>query len=168
MVYGSLGAIKNKKAEGVSMSKILQFVMYKFWAAMAFAGVLIAANPAVSQADVIARVDLSSQTMHVKVNGRTYGRWKISSGRRGYRTPTGTWRPKWTARMHYSSKYDWSPMPYSVFYNRGYAVHGTNYVRRLGRPASHGCIRLHTANARKFYNLVKRYGRSRTLIRVTY
>ena len=150
------------------MSKVYHLAVHKLGAALVFAGVLFAANPAVSQADVVARVDLSSQTMHVRVNGRSYGRWKISSGRKGYRTPTGTWRPKWTARMHYSSKYDWSPMPYSVFYNRGYAVHGTNYVRRLGRPASHGCIRLHPANARKFYNLVKRYGRSKTLIRVTY
>jgi lipoprotein-anchoring transpeptidase ErfK/SrfK len=168
VVYGSLGAIKNNKTEGVSMSKFICVVLQKIMAAVAFAGFLLAASTSASLADVVARVDLSSQTMHVQVNGRTYARWKISSGRKGYRTPTGTWRPKWTSRMHYSRKYDYSPMPYSVFYNRGYAVHGTNYVRRLGRPASHGCIRLHTANARKFYNLVKRYGRRNTLIRVRY
>ncbi len=150
------------------MSKFIHLVLRNFVAAMALAGIWTVAGTTESKADVVARVDLSSQTMHVRVNGRTYARWKISSGRKGYRTPTGTWRAKWTKRMHYSSKYDWSPMPYSVFYNRGYAVHGTNYVSRLGRPASHGCIRLHTANARKFYNLVKRYGRSNTLIRVTY
>lgn len=55
-----------------------------------------------------------------------------------------------------------------MFYHGGYAVHGTNYVSRLGRPASHGCIRLHTANARKFYNLVNKYGRKNTLIKVAY
>ena len=70
--------------------------------------------------------------------------------------------------MHYSRKYHNSPMPYSVFYHGGYAVHGTNYVSKLGRPASHGCIRLHTANARTFYNLVNQYGRKNTLIRVSY
>lgn len=150
------------------MSKIIHFVLRKFFAVIAFAGILITTSTTASQADVVARVDLSSQTMHVQVNGRSYARWKISSGRKGFRTPTGSWRPKWTTRMHYSRKYDYSPMPYSVFYNRGYAVHGTNYVRRLGRPASHGCIRLHPANARKFYNLVKRYGRNNTLIRVAY
>jgi lipoprotein-anchoring transpeptidase ErfK/SrfK len=132
------------------------------------AGMMMAGSAAVSLAGVVAHVDLSTQTMNVKVNGRHYASWKISSGRRGYGTPTGTWRPKWTTRMHYSRKYDNSPMPYSVFYHGGFAIHGTNYVRRLGRPASHGCIRLHTANARKFYNLVNRYGRKNTLIKVRY
>lgn len=150
------------------MSKTISVLLSRLSVFVVIAGFVVAVTATTSKADVVARVDLSSQTMHVTVNGRTYARWKISSGRRGYRTPTGTWRPKWTKRMHYSSKYDWSPMPYSVFYNRGYAVHGTNYVRRLGRPASHGCIRLHTANARKFYNLVKRHGRRNTLIKVGY
>ena len=150
------------------MSKTIRILLNRLSAVMVIAGFMLAVTGTVSWADVVARVDLSSQTMHVKVNGRTYARWKISSGRRGFRTPTGTWRAKWTTKMHYSSKYDYSPMPYSVFYHRGYAVHGTNYVRRLGRPASHGCIRLHTANARKFYNLVKRHGRRNTVIKVRY
>jgi lipoprotein-anchoring transpeptidase ErfK/SrfK len=137
-------------------------------AAILTAGMMMAGTATASLAGVVAHVDLSSQRMHVKVNGRHYASWKISSGRKGYRTPTGTWRPKWTTKMHYSRKYYNSPMPYSVFYHGGYAVHGTNYVSRLGRPASHGCIRLHTANARKFYNLVNRYGRKNTLIKVRY
>ncbi len=69
--------------------------------------------------------------------------------------------------MWYSRKYDNSPMPYSVFYYGGYAIHGTNYVKRLGRPASHGCIRLQTANAATFYSLVQRHGRADTRIVVT-
>ena len=137
-------------------------------AAILTAGMMMAGTATASLAGVVAHVDLSSQRMHVKVNGRHYASWKISSGRKGYRTPTGKWRPKWTTKMHYSRKYYNSPMPYSVFYHGGYAVHGTNYVSRLGRPASHGCIRLHTANARKFYNLVNRYGRKNTLIKVRY
>jgi lipoprotein-anchoring transpeptidase ErfK/SrfK len=137
-------------------------------AALLTAGMMMAGTATASLAGVVAHVDLSSQRMTVKVNGRHYASWKISSGRKGYRTPTGTWRPKWTTKMHYSRKYYNSPMPYSVFYHGGYAVHGTNYVSRLGRPASHGCIRLHTANARKFYNLVNKYGRKNTLIKVRY
>jgi len=132
------------------------------------AGLLMAGTATASLAGVVAHVDLSSQTMRVTVDGQHYASWKISSGRKGYGTPTGTWRPKWTTKMHYSCKYHNSPMPYSVFYHGGYAVHGTNYVSKLGRPASHGCIRLHTANARTFYNLVNRYGRKHTLIRVSY
>jgi lipoprotein-anchoring transpeptidase ErfK/SrfK len=132
------------------------------------AGMMLAGTATASLAGVVAHVDLSSQTMRVTVDGRHYASWKISSGRKGYGTPTGTWRPKWTTKMHYSRKYHNSPIPYSVFYHGGYAVHGTNYVSKLGRPASHGCIRLHTANARTFYNLVNQYGRKNTLIRVSY
>ncbi len=150
------------------MSKTIRILLNRLSAVLLMAGFMVAVTGTAARADVVARVDLSSQTMHVKVNGRTYARWKISSGRKGFRTPTGTWRAKWSTKMHYSRKYDYSPMPYSVFYHRGYAVHGTNYVRRLGRPASHGCIRLHSANARKFYILVKRHGRRNTVIKVRY
>jgi lipoprotein-anchoring transpeptidase ErfK/SrfK len=132
------------------------------------AALMMAGTATATLAGVVAHINLSSQTMNVSVDGRHFASWKISSGRKGYTTPTGTWRPKWTARMHYSSKYNNSPMPYSVFYHGGYAVHGTNYVSKLGRPASHGCIRLQTANARKFFNLVKRYGHKNTLIKVRY
>ena len=69
-------------------------------------------------------------------------------------------------RMWYSRKYDMSPMPYAVFYRGGYAVHGTGAVKQLGRPASHGCVRLHTANAATFYSLVKQIGRKNTRISI--
>jgi lipoprotein-anchoring transpeptidase ErfK/SrfK len=49
-------------------------------------------------------------------------------------------------------------MPYSIFYSGHFAIHGTNQVKRLGRPASAGCIRLHPANAAKLFNLVKSEG----------
>jgi lipoprotein-anchoring transpeptidase ErfK/SrfK len=70
-------------------------------------------------------------------------------------------------KMWHSRKYDMSPMPYSVFYHGGYAIHGTSYVKKLGRPASHGCVRLATANAAKFYSLVKQIGPGNTRIVVT-
>ena len=111
-------------------------------------------------------VDLSSQRMNVTVEGKQFANWPISSGRKGYYTPRGTWRPKWLKRMHYSQKYDNAPMPWSIFYHGGYAIHGTNAISRLGRPASHGCIRLHPANAQKLFELVQKYGRKNTIIRV--
>jgi lipoprotein-anchoring transpeptidase ErfK/SrfK len=116
---------------------------------------------------LVARIDLNAQRMHVTSNGQTVGSWAISSGKFGYETPPGRFRPQWATKMHYSRKYYNSPMPYSVFFNRGIATHGTAYSRLLGRPASHGCIRLQTANARKFYTLVKRHGYKRTRIIVT-
>lgn len=116
---------------------------------------------------LVARIDLTEQRMVVTSNGREVGNWKISSGKAGHETPPGRFRPTWTSKMHYSRKYYNSPMPYSVFFNGGIATHGTSYNRMLGRPASHGCIRLRTANARTFYNLVHRHGHKRTRIIVT-
>lgn len=115
-------------------------------------------------AGLVAKVDLSSQTLTVIKNGKVMYRWPVSTARKGYVTPTGSWRAQRTHRMWYSRKYDMSPMPYSVFYHRGYAIHGTNAVSRLGRPASHGCVRLRTANARIFYSLVKTVGMRNTRV----
>jgi len=125
------------------------------------------ASLSVAQAKVVAKVDLPTQTMKVYVNGTLKHRWKISSARKGYVTPTGNYRPKRMHTMWYSRKYHMSPMPYSVFFRGGYAIHGTSAVRKLGRPASHGCIRLRKANARKFYRLIKRYGMGKTSIRIS-
>ena len=52
--------------------------------------------------------------------------------------------------------------------SRGYAIHGSYEVKHLGRPASHGCIRLHPSNAAALYSLVQRYGTGNTLIKITY
>lgn len=119
-----------------------------------------------ASAEVVAKIDLSSQTMSVRVNGWHYASWKVSTARKGYRTPVGSWRPKWLAKMHYSSKYNNSPMPHSIFFLGGYAIHGTRSIRRLGRPASHGCIRLHPRNAAKLFALVQKHGRRKTRIKI--
>lgn len=118
-------------------------------------------------AKVVAQVDLSSQRMTVKVNGKTQYRWKVSTGRLGYSTPSGTYRPQRLERTWYSTIYDNAPMPYSIFFHRGYAIHGTTSIGRLGRRASHGCIRLHPANAGRLFNLVRRYGMGNTRVVIT-
>jgi lipoprotein-anchoring transpeptidase ErfK/SrfK len=117
-------------------------------------------------ANLVARVELSTQTMTVSYNGQVLHRWPVSTARRGFVTPRGTWKPTRMHKMWYSRKYDMSPMPYSVFYHGGYAIHGTNYVKNLGKPASHGCVRLHTANAATFYSLVQQVGSANTRITV--
>ena len=114
-----------------------------------------------------AHIDLTAQRMIVKSGGQTLHQFAISSGRSGHETPRGRFTPAWTAKMWHSRKYNMAPMPYSVFFNGGIATHGTNAVKRLGRPASHGCIRLTTSNARKFFQLVHRHGKKRTRIVVT-
>ncbi|MFG1207816.1 L,D-transpeptidase [Xanthobacter flavus] len=118
-------------------------------------------------ATVVARIDLSRQTMTVSVNGMPQYSWPVSTARRGYVTPTGAYRPQRMYRSYFSRKYYNSPMPYSIFFNGGYAIHGSYEVSRLGAPASHGCVRLHPSNAATLYSLVQTYGAGNTLILVT-
>jgi lipoprotein-anchoring transpeptidase ErfK/SrfK len=115
---------------------------------------------------VLARVDLSDQTMHVYVGEKLMHVFPVSSGRGSYRTPTGRWQAEWLSPRHRSRKYNNAPMPWSVFFYRGYAVHGTTDLKRLGTPASHGCIRLHPDNAKTFFQLVKANGMDNSLIAV--
>lgn len=144
------------------MRRILAFL---FIAAIAAGGALATAGDAAA-ARVTATIDLSSQRMYVSIGGRHHYTWKVSTGRKGYGTPTGTYRPTRMYREYYSRKYDNSPMPHSIFFRGGYAIHGTGYIKYLGRPASHGCVRLHPANARKLYNLVRRHGPANTRVRI--
>ena len=142
--------------------------MRHFFCSLAVAGLLLAGATADGlAANLVARVSLSKQTMTVTHRGRVLHRWRVSTARRGYVTPRGQWRPKRMHKMWHSRKYDMSPMPYSIFYHGGYAIHGTNAVSRLGRPASHGCVRLDTANAARLYSLVKKIGPRNTRIVVT-
>ncbi len=131
-------------------------------------GLMLAAGNAPAEAsvsnEVVARVQLSTQTMQVSVGGRPTYEWKVSTAGKGYVTPTGSWKPYRMHEMWYSRKYDNAPMPHSVFFTGGYAVHATPHVKNLGRPASHGCIRLHPTNAEAFYTLVKTFGQQNTRI----
>ncbi|MER8823928.1 L,D-transpeptidase [Mesorhizobium sp. M0991] len=135
--------------------------------AAALAAMLFGASIEGKAAGLIATINVSSQTMTVSRYGQVLYRWSVSTARKGYITPRGSYRPQRTARMWYSRKYDMSPMPYSVFFRGGYAIHGTGPVRYLGRPASHGCVRLHTANAATFYSMVREVGFGNTRIVVT-
>lgn len=123
--------------------------------------------PSAFSANLVANVSLSSQTMTVSQDGVVMYEWKVSTARPGYSTPVGSWSAKWLSRNHRSRKYDDAPMPFAVFYNGGYAVHATFETKRLGRPASHGCIRLHPENAATFFSLASRYGLSNTQIVVS-
>jgi lipoprotein-anchoring transpeptidase ErfK/SrfK len=116
---------------------------------------------------VVARISLSAQRMEVYVDGAPRYNWPVSTARRGYRTPTGTFQPTALAVWHRSTIYSGSPMPYSIFFLRGYAIHGSYEIKHLGRPASHGCVRLHPSNAKALYSLVSSYGRANTTIQIT-
>lgn len=120
-----------------------------------------------AKAEILARVDISEQEMIVMLNGKGLFRWPVSTARPGKITPTGTWNPYWLSPNHRSSLYNNAPMPWSIFFNGNYAIHGTDQVSRLGSPASAGCIRLHPDNARKLFRLVEDLGFEKTRIVVT-
>lgn len=120
-----------------------------------------------ARARVTVTIDKSTQRMTVAVGGATRHVFKISTGRAGFGTPNGHFRPQRLARTWFSKKYYNSPMPHSIFFHGGYAIHGSYEIRRLGGPASHGCVRLHPADAAALFALVKGEGSGNTRIVVT-
>jgi len=120
--------------------------------------------PRAANADVVVQVDKSSQRMSVIVNGQHRYTWPFSTGI--YGTPSGTFRPQSLSRNHRSSLFNNAPMPYSIFYDGNFAIHGTNHVSQLGGPASRGCVRLHPSNAAILFSLVQREGLGSTRISI--
>ncbi len=104
-------------------------------------------------------INLSTQTMHVQSSSGSYS-WPVSTARAGYSTPRGSFAPTGLQPMHYSRKYHMSPMPHSIFFRGGYAIHGSYETGMLGRPASHGCVRLSPGHAAMLYQMVQSEGGS--------
>lgn len=115
---------------------------------------------------LVVRIDLSDQRMFVYVGEQLSYVFPVSTGRKGYGTPVGRYQAQWLSPNHRSRKYNNAPMPWSVFFYEGYAIHGTTEVKRLGRPASHGCVRLHPDDANVVFSLVKQLGKDSSLITV--
>jgi hypothetical protein len=112
-----------------------------------------------AQAAILITIDKAAQKMTVDVDGATRWVWPVSTGRRGYDTPAGSFRPFRMEEDHYSKEWDDAPMPYSIFFTgEGHAIHGSYETRNLGRPASHGCVRIAPKNAEKLFALVQREG----------
>jgi lipoprotein-anchoring transpeptidase ErfK/SrfK len=124
----------------------------------------IALTTAPARANVVISIDKASQQMTVSVNGQPTYRWPVSTARSGYSTPSGVYHPQSLDRSHFSRLYHNSPMPHSIFFRGGYAIHGSYETSRLGGPASHGCVRLHPSNAAALYDLVGREGMGATTI----
>jgi len=98
-----------------------------------------------------------------KIEAHPVYTWPVSTGRNGFRTPTGSYRVQRMERTYRSRKYK-LPMPYSLFYQGGYAIHGTDATAMLGRPASHGCVHLSPSNARTLFRMVQKHGGARIIV----
>ena len=126
------------------------------------------AAPAVAAASILITVDRSTQRMTVNVDGVQRWVWPVSTGRGGYATPAGSYTAFRMEEDHYSKEFDDAPMPHSIFFTKlGHAIHGTLDARHLGSAASHGCVRLSTANAAKLYALVEEQGLPNTKVVIT-
>jgi hypothetical protein len=106
-------------------------------------------------AEILVNISKASQRMSVLVDGSAKYNWVVTTGAARYTTPNGVYSPQWLARKWRSKKYNNAPMPHSIFFYEGYAIHGTTEVARLGKIGSHGCVRLHPDNAAKLYSLVE-------------
>src|SRR6202521_5441285 len=131
------------------------------------AGVALLAAAGNAKASIVVTIDKSQQVMSVAVDGSARYSWPVSTARAGYTTPNGVYRPQFLARTWFSRKYYNSPMPHSIFFHGGYAIHGSYEISRLGGPASHGCVRLNPANAATLFALVNREGTDATTIVVS-
>ena len=116
-----------------------------------------------ASANVSVHVHIATQRMTVSVKGAPVYTWPVSTGRKGFRTPTGSYRVQRMERTYRSRKYK-LPMPYSLFYQGGYAIHGTDATAMLGRPASHGCVHLSPSNARTLFRMVQKHGGARIIV----
>ena len=114
---------------------------------------------------VLISIDKASQTMAVSLDGVPHYEWSVSTGLRGYTTPSGTYSARSMNKIWYSKQWDNAPMPHAVFFTRdGHAIHGTLEVKRLGKPASHGCVRLSPKNAATLFALVEKTGLKNTQV----
>jgi len=129
--------------------------------AAVWAGAVLASVTGPAAAEVLINVDKSSQRMTVAVDGADRYTWAVSTGGG---PPNGTYRPERLERIWHSRLFGMAPMPHSIFFHGPYAIHGTTVISRLGHPASHGCVRLHPANAATLFALVQEQGPANTRI----
>ena len=114
---------------------------------------------------ILINIDKASQRMTVSVDGTERYDWPVSTGQRGYSTPSGAYTANSMNEIWYSKQWDNAPMPHAIFFTKkGHAIHGTNEVKRLGKPASHGCVRLSPQNAATLYALVAETGLENTQV----
>jgi len=122
-----------------------------------FLGLMLMPGAALAER-VVAHVSILTQEMKVYHEGRLLFTWPVSTAKPGKITPAGTYAPEFLSRNHRSRRYNNAPMPFAIFYDGNYAIHGTDQIKRLGQPASHGCVRLHPDNAKILFEMVKAEG----------
>ena len=136
--------------------------------AAVFAAALTISFATAARADILINIDKSSQHMTVAVDGAQRYDWPVSTGRPGYDTPDGDFKPNRMDADHFSQEWDNAPMPHAIFIDlKGHAIHGFFDVKHLGLPVSHGCIRLSPDHAATLFDLVKQQTMANTKVVIT-
>ena len=129
---------------------------------------LAVASASPAAAAIIVNIDKNTQSMTVTVDGAPRYIWPVSTGRPGYDTPNGVFRPNRMDADHLSQEWDNAPMPHTIFFDlHGHAIHGFLDTRRMGSAASHGCVRLAPENAAVLYSLIETQGMKDTTVVVS-
>lgn len=101
-------------------------------------------------------IDLEAQVLGRYEEGDLKKWYPISSGKEGYRTPTGKFRISRKSKFYRSKSYPKPDggafMPYAMNFYRGYWIHGGTLP---GEPASHGCVRLMRKEAKKLFHNIQ-------------
>ena len=130
-------------------------------------GVVFAVGTA-AHANVVIDIDKVKQRMTVKVDGELKYTWPVSTGKPGYATPSGSFSIFRMEKTYASKEWDNAPMPHTMFFTpQGNAIHGTYESAYLGRPVSHGCVRLALQNAATLFALIQARGMWGTEVIIT-
>lgn len=86
-------------------------------------------------------ISKANQRLWALEDGVVKHRWLVSTGKRDLDTRAGWFSVYMRNKDHHSREYD-VPMPFALFFSGGQAIHASTALRRLGSPASHGCVRL--------------------------
>ena len=91
--------------------------------------------PSTKGSTILIAIDKTTQKMSVFIGGTKKYDWRVSTGRPGYTTPSGTYTATSMNEVWYSKEWDNAPMPHAIFFmTDGHAVHGSYEVKSLGKP----------------------------------
>ena len=98
-------------------------------------------------------VDLTQQMLYAYRGGQLIEGFLISSGTRDFKTVTGIYKiyAKYPSIDMRGPGYDLADVPYTMFFHKGYAIHGTYWHNFFGRQMSRGCVNMVTEEAAWIY-----------------
>lgn len=115
---------------------------------------LQAQNPGAGSGERWIDVDLSRQMLYAYEGSTLVNSFVVSTGTWQYPTVTGQYRVyiKYRYKDMSGPGYYLKNVPYTMFFYKGYAIHGTYWHNNFGTPMSHGCVNLTIADAEWLYN----------------